>query len=115
MSGDLWFDWDEDKRQVNRNRHGAPTKRNMTAMSKKLIAPTRAEDVAITAATADGPDSWEMDEAGFAKAKRGRPFAADPKLPVTLRLDSDVVRHFRATGKGWQTRINNILRNEIGL
>ena len=38
-----------------------------------------------------------------------------PKLPVTLRLDSDVVRHFRATGKGWQTRINDILRKAAGL
>jgi len=82
-------------------------------MSKKLIAPTEAEDVAITAAIADDPDSWEMDAAGFAKAKRGRPFAADPKLPVTLRLDSDVVHHFRASGKGWQTRINEILRKEV--
>lgn len=41
--------------------------------------------------------------------------AADPKLPVTFRLDSDVVRHFRATGKGWQTRINDILRKAAGL
>ena len=41
--------------------------------------------------------------------------AADPKLPVTLRLDSDVVRHFLATGKGWQTRINDILRKSAGL
>jgi len=82
-------------------------------MSKKLIAPTRAEDAALTAAIAADPDSWEMDVAGFAKARRGRPFASNPKLPVTLRLDSDVVRHFRASGKGWQTRINEILRKEV--
>ena len=84
-------------------------------MSQKLIAPAALEDAAITAAIADDPDAWEMDEAGFTKAKRGRPFAADPKLPVTLRLDSDVVRHFRASGKGWQTRINAILRKVAGL
>lgn len=68
---------------------------------------------AITAAIADDPDGWEMDAADFAKARRGRPFATDPKLPVTLRLDGDVVHHFRASGKGWQTRINSILRKEV--
>ena len=83
-------------------------------MSQKLIAPAALEDAAITAAITDDPDSWEMDEAGFAKAPRGRPFAADPKLPFTLRLDSDVVRQFRARGRGWQTRINDILRKAAG-
>lgn len=84
-------------------------------MSKKLTAPTKGEGKAINNAIASDPDSWEMGEVGFSKAARGRPFAADPKVPVTLRLDSDVVCHFRATGKGWQTRINEIRRKEIGL
>lgn len=40
----------------------------------------------------------------------GRPPADNPKVPVSIRLDKDVVDHFRATGEGWQTRINSILR-----
>lgn len=84
-------------------------------MLNKLIAPAALVDAAITAAITDDPDSWEMDEASFAEERRGRPFAADPKLSVTLRLDSDVVRHFCASGKGWQTRINDILRKAAGL
>ena len=30
--------------------------------------------------------------------------------PIKLRVDSDVLAWFRATGKGYQTRINNVLR-----
>jgi uncharacterized protein (DUF4415 family) len=32
------------------------------------------------------------------------------KQQVTLRLDRDVVERFRATGPGWQRRINDVLR-----
>jgi uncharacterized protein (DUF4415 family) len=33
------------------------------------------------------------------------------KEPVKLRLDPDVLAALRATGDGWQTRINNALRD----
>ncbi|GAB7550805.1 hypothetical protein NRB_03000 [Novosphingobium sp. 11B] len=45
----------------------------------------------------------------------GRPPAANPKKQVTLRLDPDVVEAFRATGKGWQSRINAELRKALGI
>jgi uncharacterized protein (DUF4415 family) len=32
------------------------------------------------------------------------------KTPVTLRLDPDVLAKFKATGKGWQSRINDALK-----
>lgn len=35
------------------------------------------------------------------------------KEPVTIRLDSDVLAAFRATGPGWQTRINDVLRRNM--
>jgi uncharacterized protein (DUF4415 family) len=41
----------------------------------------------------------------------GRPATETPKVPVSIRLDKDVVDHFKATGDGWQTRINSILRD----
>ena len=41
------------------------------------------------------------------------------KLPtkqlVSLRLDPDVIEHFRARGPGWQARINTTLRKAVGL
>lgn len=32
------------------------------------------------------------------------------KVPVSIRLDADLIEHFRSTGRGWQTRVNAILR-----
>ena len=43
--------------------------------------------------------------------QRGRPpLGAQPKSAVTLRLDTDVLESYRATGAGWQTRLNADLR-----
>ncbi len=47
--------------------------------------------------------------AAFAKAKAGRPKGSN-KEQVALRIDKDVLAKFRATGPGWQTRINEALR-----
>lgn len=41
---------------------------------------------------------------------RGRPPKENPKAQVTLRLDAEVVKHFKAGGPGWQTRINAVLK-----
>ena len=41
--------------------------------------------------------------------KGGRPAGSD-KLQISIRLDKDVVEKFKATGPGWQTRINAALR-----
>ena len=49
--------------------------------------------------------------------KGGRPRlpASARKRRVTLMLDPDVVEHFKAGGRGWQTRINAALRKALGL
>ena len=44
------------------------------------------------------------------KGKSGRPKSAAPKQSVHLRLSPDVLDHFRASGPGWQTRIDETLR-----
>ncbi len=51
----------------------------------------------------------------FAKAsvRRGRPPKARPKVSTTIRLSQDVIDHFRAGGRGWQTRIDHALRDWI--
>ncbi|WP_301668622.1 BrnA antitoxin family protein [Neisseria basseii] len=36
-----------------------------------------------------------------------------PKQLVTIRLSADVVEKFRDGGKGWQTRINEVLRQYV--
>jgi len=45
--------------------------------------------------------------------RRGRPPKPDAKVAVSLRLSPVVLAHFRATGPGWQTRIDAILREAI--
>jgi uncharacterized protein (DUF4415 family) len=45
--------------------------------------------------------------------RRGRPPLERPKQLVSLRLDKDIIEHFRATGRGWQSRINMALRDHL--
>ncbi len=52
---------------------------------------------------------------GHKLVKRGRPRAAQTKVPVKLRVDPDVVEVLRATGPGWQTRVNRMLRERFAL
>jgi uncharacterized protein (DUF4415 family) len=47
--------------------------------------------------------------------RRGRPPSDAPKEAISLRLDPDVVAHYRATGPGWQSRINAVLRKAAKL
>ena len=41
---------------------------------------------------------------------RGRPKGSGTKVQLTLRIDQDVVAAYKATGTGWQTRVNEALR-----
>ncbi len=52
----------------------------------------------------------------FAKAGvlRGRPPVARPKVSTTIRLSQEVLDYFKADGRGWQTRIDEALREWIG-
>jgi uncharacterized protein (DUF4415 family) len=45
----------------------------------------------------------------------GRPKKLDAKVSVHLRLSPDVIKHFRARGPGWQTRIDEALRKAAKL
>ena len=45
-----------------------------------------------------------------ARKRRGRPTGSS-KSATTIRLDEEVLAAFRATGKGWQTRMNNALKD----
>ncbi|MCO6417656.1 BrnA antitoxin family protein [Siccirubricoccus sp. KC 17139] len=53
------------------------------------------------------PDWQGVPEDWYLKAEAVMP---RPKVAVSLRLDADLVEEFRASGRGWQTRINAILR-----
>lgn len=82
---------------------------------KAFILPTPEEDAAITAAALSDPDGAPLTDEEWEKVKpvlrRGRPLAAVTKERITIRLSEDVVQQFRATGAGWQTRIDSALRD----
>ena len=80
-------------------------------MSKKLIRPSDVEDAQITAAALTDPDNLPLSDAELSQFKRGRgrPLGSGTKEQVTLRLDEQILEHFRSTGTGWQTRINDAL------
>lgn len=43
------------------------------------------------------------------KRSRGRPKLAHPKREIKIRVDHDVLESFKAQGKGWQTKMNQVL------
>lgn len=46
-----------------------------------------------------------------AARKRGRPAGSGTKEQVAIRLDREVLAAFRASGPGWQTRMNDALKD----
>lgn len=83
-----------------------------TKSGKQIYLPTPEEDDALTAAALSDPDNPPVtDFSGFKRV--GRPPLANPKVAVKLRLDEDIVEKLRATGKGWQTRVNAALREYV--
>ena len=45
--------------------------------------------------------------------RRGRPKLAAPKRQVSIRLDPDLIDRLKATGPGWQGRVNEMLRKAM--
>ena len=71
-----------------------PSKTNLARLKKM-----RDKDIDLS-------DIPELDDAFFDKAELQLP----AKQSVTMRLDSDVLAWFKQQGKGYQTRINRLLR-----
>ena len=61
------------------------------------------------------PATREEMEAAMAatRKKRGRPAGSGSKEQVTIRFDHDVLAALRATGSGWQTRVNEAMREWV--
>ena len=88
----------------------------MPKLKSTTIIPTDQEEAIINAGIASDPDTSEMTDAEFAElkpVKMGRPKLANPKKPINIRLSQEVVDYFKGTGKGWQTRVNQVLKEYI--
>ena len=82
-----------------------------------LVIPSAKEDAAINAGIAADPDTVELTQRDLARMqplrRPGRPRAENPKVPVTMRVDADVLDAIRSSGTGWQTRVNQVLRDAV--
>lgn len=65
-------------------------------------------DEDIVAAMRDDPDWQDLIDIDWSKAVVVVP---QSKKAISIRLDEDVIDFFRSTGKGYQTRINAVLRH----
>jgi len=85
----------------------------MPKLKQGTLVPTPTEDLAITATALNDPDSRPFTDEEWANVKpvrgRGRPVQAVTKAPISIRLDVRVLNAFKATGEGWQTRMNDAL------
>ena len=99
-----------------------------SAKTFKEIEAEYGEEVAINVGIARDPDAPELDEEWFRRARpasevvphiveRWRRTRGKQKAPtkeaISIRLDSDILVYYRATGKGWQSRINETLRKYV--
>ena len=100
----------------------------MTESDREQYILTDEEEAEAQREIALDPDAPEWTEADWARAKPASAVApnlvaeyrrargkqkAPLKEKVTLRLDADVLAHFRRSGKGWQTRLNDALRKAV--
>lgn len=79
-----------------------------------------AQDAPIVHTAADGPYDpnnaaavaafWQQ---ASLKRGRGRPAVAVKRPTLNMRVDAEVLEAFKATGQGWQTRINAVLRDAV--
>jgi uncharacterized protein (DUF4415 family) len=78
---------------------------------QKLYRNTPEEEAEIQRGIDADPDTFVPSDEQFAKMRPlGRPRLESPKVQLTVRYDADIVEAFKATGDGWQTRMNDALR-----
>ena len=85
-----------------------------TKSGKVLEVPDDEEEKSILSGIKADPDTYELKEEEFKKLRPvGRPKAEETKERITIRLSADVVEYFRSTGKGWQTRMDEALKEYV--
>ena len=89
----------------------------MSKMRKKPVValPSVEEDKAITAAARSDPDAKPLTPKQLKamvplRTLRGRPKSPHKKLLVSVRYSPEVVAYFKATGEGWQSRMDGVLK-----
>lgn len=102
-----------------------------TRSGRVIIMPTPEEEAQINAGIAADPDNVEWTDEDFARALPAREFFSAEvfaqlcamrqrgpkdkplKASTTIRFDADVLAALKATGRGWQTRVNEAMREWV--
>ena len=100
----------------------------MFTNEREIHIPTDEEEVEIQRQITLDPDSPEWTDEDWEQARpalecdpelvewsrraRGKQKAPTKEL-ISIRLDADLAAHFRSSGKGWQSRINDTLRKAV--
>ena len=85
-----------------------------TLSGRGIFVPTTAENDVINAGIAADPDTHELKAKDFARMRRaGRPRLEVKRPMLSMRTDPDVLEKLRASGPGWQTRVNALLRDAV--
>lgn len=92
----------------------------MSKISKRpaVAMPTVEEDKAINSAARSDRDAQpltpkQLKEMVPMRTLRGRPKSDNKKLLVSVRYSPEVVAYFKSTGEGWQSRMNEALREYV--
>ncbi len=80
--------------------------------------PSVSEDRRITAAAKTDPDAQPLTPDQLKamvplRSLRGRPKSENKKMLVSVRYSPEVLAFFRATGEGWQARMDGVLRQYV--
>lgn len=89
-----------------------------TVPKRIITMPSVAENAKIVAAAKADPDALPMSKAQLdaivpLRSIRGRPKLENKKQLLSVRYSAEVVEFFRATGEGWQARMDGVLRQYV--
>jgi uncharacterized protein (DUF4415 family) len=89
-----------------------------TSAKRQIVMPTVEEDRKIRRAAKSDPDAQPLTAAQMKamiplRAVRGRPKSESKKLLVSVRYSPEVLLYFRATGEGWQGRMDGVLKEYV--
>jgi uncharacterized protein (DUF4415 family) len=92
----------------------------MSKIAKRpaVAMPPVEDDKAITAAARSDPDAQpltpkQLKEMVPLRTLRGRPKSDNKKLLISVRYSPEVVAYFKSTGEGWQSRMDEALREYV--
>lgn len=83
-----------------------------------VVMPTREEGKRIVAAARSDPDAQpltlrQMQEMVPMTTLKGRPKSPNAKQLISVRYSPEVIAYFRSTGDGWQSRMDEVLREYV--